>query len=209
MVQLSHPYMATGKTINLTIWTFVSKVMSLFFNTPSRFVIVLLPRSKCLNFMAAVTICSDFGAQKNKVCHCFHCFPIYLLWSDGTRCHDLSFWKLSFKPAFSCFSFTYIKRLFCSSLLSAMGFPGISVGKESACSVEDPSLILWSGRSAGEGNSYPLQYSGLENSMVYSMGSQKAGHGWVTFTFSLRHSSSFSLICIIIWLITSISPVKL
>ena len=53
MVQLSHPYMATGKTINLTIWTFVSKVMSLFFNTPSRFVIVLLPRSKCLNFMAA------------------------------------------------------------------------------------------------------------------------------------------------------------
>ena len=53
MVQLSHPYMATGKTINLTIWTFVSKVMSLFFNTLSRFVIVLLPRSKCLNFMAA------------------------------------------------------------------------------------------------------------------------------------------------------------
>ena len=53
MVQLSHPYITTGKTIDLTIWTFVSKVMSLFFNTPSRFVIVLLPRSKCLNFMAA------------------------------------------------------------------------------------------------------------------------------------------------------------
>ena len=43
------------------------------------------------NFMAAITICSDFGAQKNKACHCLHCFPIYLLWSDGTRCHDLSF----------------------------------------------------------------------------------------------------------------------
>ena len=41
--------------------------------------------------MAAVTICSDFGAQENKVCHCFHCFSIYLPWSDGTRCHDLSF----------------------------------------------------------------------------------------------------------------------
>ena len=41
--------------------------------------------------MAAVTICSDFGAQENKVCHCFHYFPIYLPWSDGTRCHDLSF----------------------------------------------------------------------------------------------------------------------
>ena len=41
--------------------------------------------------MAAVTICSDFGAQKNKVSHCFHCSPIYLPWSDGTGCHDLSF----------------------------------------------------------------------------------------------------------------------
>ena len=41
--------------------------------------------------MAAVTICSDFGAPKNKVFHCFNCFPIYLPWSDGTRRHDLSF----------------------------------------------------------------------------------------------------------------------
>ena len=41
--------------------------------------------------MAAVTICSDFGAQINKVWHCFHCFPIYLLWSDGTGWHDLCF----------------------------------------------------------------------------------------------------------------------
>ena len=44
-----------------------------------------------LNIMATVTICSDFGAQENKVCHCFHCFPLYLPWSDGTGCHDLSF----------------------------------------------------------------------------------------------------------------------
>ena len=41
--------------------------------------------------MAAITICSDLWAQKNKVSHCFHCFPICLPWSDGTRCHDLSF----------------------------------------------------------------------------------------------------------------------
>ena len=41
--------------------------------------------------MAAVTICSDFGAQKNKIWHCFHCLPIYLPWSDGTGCHELSF----------------------------------------------------------------------------------------------------------------------
>ena len=47
-VQLSHPYMTTGKTIALTRWTFVGKVMSLLFNTLSRFVIAFLPRSKCL-----------------------------------------------------------------------------------------------------------------------------------------------------------------
>ena len=48
MVQLSHPYVTTGKTIALTIWTFVVKVMSLLLNTLSRFVIAFLPRSKCL-----------------------------------------------------------------------------------------------------------------------------------------------------------------
>ena len=49
--------------------------------------------------MAEVTICSDFEALKNKVWHCFHCFPIYFPWSDGTRCHDLSFLeKVSFIP---------------------------------------------------------------------------------------------------------------
>ena len=48
MVQLSHPYITIGKTIALTRWTFVSKVMSLLFNMPSRFVIVFHPRSKCL-----------------------------------------------------------------------------------------------------------------------------------------------------------------
>ena len=68
--------------------------------------------------MVAVTICSDFGAQKNKVCHGFHCFPIYWPWSDGTRCHDLVFWMVSFKPTFSLSSFTFIKRLFSYSSLS-------------------------------------------------------------------------------------------
>ena len=95
IVQLSHPHTSTGKTIALTRQTFVGKVMSLLFNMLYRLVITFSPRSKCLNFMAAVTICSDFGAQKNKV---RHCFPIYLPWSDGTRCHDLKFsecWALS------------------------------------------------------------------------------------------------------------------
>ena len=85
IIQLSHPYMTTGKTIALTSWTLVGKVMSLLFNMLSRLVIAFLPRSKCLNFMAAVTICSDLGTQENKIYHCFCCFPIYLPWNDGTR----------------------------------------------------------------------------------------------------------------------------
>ena len=67
MVQLSHPYMTTGKTIILTIQNLVGKVMSQAFNMLSRLIIAFLPRSKCLNFMMAVTILSDFGAQENKM----------------------------------------------------------------------------------------------------------------------------------------------
>ena len=64
MVQLSHSYMITGKPVAFR-QTFVGKVMSLLFNMLSRLAITFLPGSKCLNFMAAVTICSDFGAQEN------------------------------------------------------------------------------------------------------------------------------------------------
>ena len=78
IVQFSHPYMPTGKTLPLIRWTFVAKVMYLLFNMLSRWDITLLPRSKHLYFMVAVTICSDLGAPQNKVCHCFHYFPIYL-----------------------------------------------------------------------------------------------------------------------------------
>ena len=63
MVQFSHLYMINGKAIALTIQTFVSKVMSLIISTLSRFAIAFQP----FNFVAAVTICSDFGVQKNKV----------------------------------------------------------------------------------------------------------------------------------------------
>ena len=62
MVQISHLYMTTGKTMALTIWAFVGKVMSLLFNMLSSFVIVFLPRSKPLNFTAAVTVHTDFEA---------------------------------------------------------------------------------------------------------------------------------------------------
>ena len=87
-VQLSHPYMTTGKTIALTRWTFVGKVMSLCCLGWSQ---LSFQGLSIFYFIAAITICSDFEAQKNKVSCCFHCFPIYLPWSDGTRCHDLSF----------------------------------------------------------------------------------------------------------------------
>jgi len=96
-VQLSHPYMTTGKTIALTRWTLVGKVMSLLFNVLSRLVITFLPRSKhflisWLQSPSAVTL----EPPKNKVWHCFHSFPIYLAWSDGNRCHDLRFLNVEF-----------------------------------------------------------------------------------------------------------------
>ena len=70
--------------------------------------------------MVTIIVCSDFGAHENKVCHCFHFFPIYLPWTDGTGCQGLIFWMLSFKPDFSLSSFTFIKRLFRSLLFSAI-----------------------------------------------------------------------------------------
>ena len=78
IVQLSHPYMTTGKTIALTRWTFIDKVMSLFFNMLSRLVITFLSRSKrllisWLQSPSAVIL----EPPQNKVCHCFHYFPIY------------------------------------------------------------------------------------------------------------------------------------
>ena len=76
IAQLSHPYMTTGETI---AGFFVGKVMFLLFNILTRLVIAFSSKKQAsFNFMAAVTICRDFGAQENKVCHCFHCFPIYL-----------------------------------------------------------------------------------------------------------------------------------
>ena len=94
-VQLSHPYMTTEKTI--------------------------APRSKCLLILWLQSLSAEiFGSLKNQARHSVNCFPIYLPWSDGTRIHDLSFLNVSFKPAFSLSSFTFIKRLFISSSLSAI-----------------------------------------------------------------------------------------
>ena len=97
MVQLSHPYVTTGKIIALTWETFVGKVMSLLFNMLSGFVIAFLPRNKHL-LISWLQSPSPviFGAQENKVSHHFHHFPFYLPWNDGTRYHDLSFLNVEF-----------------------------------------------------------------------------------------------------------------
>ena len=80
IVQLSHPYMTTGKTIALTRQTFVGKVMFLLFNMLSRLVIAFLPKSKHLLISQLQSSSSVIleTPPPNKVCHCFHCFPIYL-----------------------------------------------------------------------------------------------------------------------------------
>ena len=91
--------------------------MSLLFNMLSKLVIALLPRSKCLLILWLQSP-SAVILEPPKISHCFHCFPIYLPRRDGTRCHV--FWMLSFKPTFSLSSFTFIKRFFVFSSLSAI-----------------------------------------------------------------------------------------
>ena len=93
MVQLSHPYMTSGKTIALTIQTFVGKVMSLLFNMLSRFVIAFLPRSKRLSISWLPSLSTVILEAKKKIesvtVSIFS--PVYLPWSDRTKCHDISF----------------------------------------------------------------------------------------------------------------------
>ena len=99
IVKISHPYMTSGKTIALTKWTFVGKVMSLLFNKLSRLVITFLPRSKHLLIpwlQSPSAVILEPRKKKKKVCHCFHCFPIYFPWSDGTRCYYHSFLNVEF-----------------------------------------------------------------------------------------------------------------
>ena len=116
MVQLLHLYIITGKTIALTILAFVGKVMALPIIRFLGFVIAFLPRSKhllisCLHSLSAVIL-----EPKKIVCHCFH-FSLSVFHDViGLDAMILVFLMLSFKPAFSLSSFTFIKRLISSSL---------------------------------------------------------------------------------------------
>ena len=119
-VQLSHSYMTTGKTIALTRWTFVSKVMSLFFNMLSRLVISFVPRSNCL-LISWLQSPSAVILEPPKIKSLAVSIVSPSIWHEVMRPDAMIFvfWMLSFKPPFSLSSFTFIKRLFSSSLLSA------------------------------------------------------------------------------------------
>ena len=121
IVQLSHPYMTTGKTIALTRWTFVGKVMSLLFNMLSSLVITFLPRSKHrLISWPQSPSAVILGPPKIK--------SVIVSIVSSSICHEvmgpdtmiLVFWMLSFKPTFSCSSFTFKTRLFTSYSLSGI-----------------------------------------------------------------------------------------
>ena len=103
MVWLSHLFMTTGKTIALTKWNFFGKVMSLYFNMLSRWVITFLPRGKHLLISWLQSPSAVILEPKKIVSHCFH----EVMKPDAM----IVFWMLSFKPTFSLSSFTFIKRL--------------------------------------------------------------------------------------------------
>ena len=116
IVQLSHPYMTTGKTIALTRWTFVAKGMSLLFNMLSRLVITFLPRSKHLLISwqsPSAVILEPKNIKSDTVSTVSPSISHEVMEPEAMI---LVFWMLSFKPAFSLSSFTFIKRLFSSSL---------------------------------------------------------------------------------------------
>ena len=120
IIQLLHPYITTGKTIALTRWPFVGRVMSLLFNLLSRLVITFLPRSKCLLISwlpspsAVILKPSKIKSMTVSTVSPSICHEVM-----GPDTMSLFFWMLSFKLALSLFSFTFIKRLF-SSLHSAI-----------------------------------------------------------------------------------------
>ena len=117
-VQLSHPYVTTGKTIVLTRWTFVGKVMSLLFSMLSRLVVTFLPRSKHLLIswlQSPSAVILEPPKIKSAIVSPSFCHGVM-----GLDVMILVFWMLSFKPTFSLSSFTFIKRRFSFSSLSAI-----------------------------------------------------------------------------------------
>jgi len=119
-VQLSQPYVTTGKTTALIIGTSVGRVMSLLFNALSRFVIAFLPSSNHLLISWLQSVSGVILEPKKRNLSLLPPFPFYLPWSNGPGYHDLSFLIFSFKPALSLSSFILIKKPFSSSSLSVI-----------------------------------------------------------------------------------------
>ena len=94
MAQLPHLYMTTGKTIALPVWTFIGKVISLFFNTLSWFAIAFLPRSKCLLILCLQSQSAVILEPKKIKSVTVSIFSPSIY--RGTRCHDLSFLNVEF-----------------------------------------------------------------------------------------------------------------
>ena len=121
-VQLSHPYMTTGKTIALTRWTSVGKEMSLLFNALSQLVITFLPRSKRLLISwlqsPSAVILEPKKVKSDSVSTVSPSISHEVMGSDAMI---LVFWMLSFKSTFSLSTFTFIKRLFSSSFFCHKG----------------------------------------------------------------------------------------
>ena len=116
-VQLSHPYMTTGKTIALTRWTFVGKVLSLLINMLSRLVITFLPRNKhLLRLQSPSAMILELKKIKSDTISTVS--PSISHEVMGLDAMIWIFWMLSYKPTFSLSSFTFIKKLFTSSSLS-------------------------------------------------------------------------------------------
>ena len=121
MVQLSHPYMTTGKNVAFTRWNIVGKVMSLLFNMLSRLVIAFLLRNKCL-LVSWLQLSSAVILEPNKM------KSVTVSIVSPSICHEvmgpnaviLVLWMLSFKPAFLLCHFTFINSLFISPLLSTI-----------------------------------------------------------------------------------------
>ena len=149
--------MTTEKTIALTGRTFAAKVRSLFFNVLSRLVIAFLPRSKCLNFMAAVTICSDFRAPQNSL----SLFPLF------SHLFAMKWWN-SNTLATWCEELTHWKRLWC--------WEGAGERDDRGWDRWMASLTRW---TWVWGNSGSWWWTGRPG-MLWFMGSQRVGHDWVT-----------------------------
>ena len=138
----------------MTIWTFVGKVISLLFNMLSRLVIAFLPRSKYLLISWLQSPSAVILEPLKIVSHCFNCFPI---------CHEVMgpdamifvFWMLSFKPTFSLSSFTFIKRLFSFSSLSAIRVVTFSREIKTPRKISQARLLEWVAIPFSRGSSRP------------------------------------------------------